>query len=362
MNRIKVGIIGAGNWAKYGHIPALKVLPQYEITAVSIRQQRQADELGEQFGIPLRFSDASQLIESSAVDLVVVLPPAPQHAGFVKAAIAAGKNVYSEWPLTTSTQESEELLLLASAKGVRHAVGLQRRLGPSARFVRDLIKDGYVGQVRSVRMHVSLPYFDEDRSPSLSWSIPKENFSHLLSIYTGHFGDLLSHVVASLKTVSALAVPQFPELFLSATGERFPNENADEIVAIGTLDDGAIYSLQIEAGKRNNSGLQIDITGMDGDLKICNPLSFQNKDDNFVEGAQGRKGIWSPLAIPKKYSLIDSSLDTSVLDLAQLYHSFAEGIIDADLRAPDFRDAVKMHRFIDAIQESSDSGTLQTIR
>ena len=44
------------------------------------------------------------------VDLVVILAPAPEHARLAKAAIAAGKDVYSEWPLTTKTSDSEELL------------------------------------------------------------------------------------------------------------------------------------------------------------------------------------------------------------------------------------------------------------
>jgi predicted dehydrogenase len=79
----------------------------------------------------------------------VVLAPAPEHAPLAKAAIAAGKDIYSEWPLTTKTSDSEELLSLAEAKEVRHIVGLQRRLGPSARYTRDLVKQGYVGRIRS---------------------------------------------------------------------------------------------------------------------------------------------------------------------------------------------------------------------
>jgi predicted dehydrogenase len=51
----------------------------------------------------------------------------------------------------TSTADSEELLSLAEAKGVRHIVGLQRRMGPSARYTRDLIKQGYVGKIRGFR-------------------------------------------------------------------------------------------------------------------------------------------------------------------------------------------------------------------
>jgi len=72
----------------------------------------------------------------------VVLAPAPEHARLAKPAIAAGKDVYSEWPL--STKPPEELLALDEAKGVKHIVGLQRRFGPSARYARDLVAQGYI--------------------------------------------------------------------------------------------------------------------------------------------------------------------------------------------------------------------------
>jgi predicted dehydrogenase len=66
------------------------------------------------------------------VDLVAVVAPVPEHARLVKAAIAAGKDVDCKWPLATSTTDSAELLSLAEAKGVRHIVDLQRRMGSSA--------------------------------------------------------------------------------------------------------------------------------------------------------------------------------------------------------------------------------------
>ena len=38
-SKIRIGIVGVGNWARYGHIPALRLLPEYELTAVSSRGQ-----------------------------------------------------------------------------------------------------------------------------------------------------------------------------------------------------------------------------------------------------------------------------------------------------------------------------------
>jgi predicted dehydrogenase len=52
------------------------------------------------------------------VDLVAILAPDPEQARLTRAAIEGGKDLYSEWLLTTSTAESEELLALAEAKGV----------------------------------------------------------------------------------------------------------------------------------------------------------------------------------------------------------------------------------------------------
>ncbi len=84
---------------KYGHIPALQSLDQFEIVAVSSRKQESANETAAEFGIPHAFADEQTLIEHPGVDLVAVVAPAPEHARLAKAAITAGKDVYSEWPL-----------------------------------------------------------------------------------------------------------------------------------------------------------------------------------------------------------------------------------------------------------------------
>ena len=92
-SKIRVGLVGVGNWARYGHIPALKLLPEYEITAVSSRSLEKAREIGKTSNIPHTYGDLQQLVNDAEVDLVAVLSPAPAHAAVVKAAILAGKDV-----------------------------------------------------------------------------------------------------------------------------------------------------------------------------------------------------------------------------------------------------------------------------
>jgi predicted dehydrogenase len=108
-------------------------------------------------------------------------------------------------------------------------------------------------------MHVNMEYFGQQRPPSLDWTIPAANFSHVLSIYGGHFLDMLFHVAGQPKTVSAVVATQFPTLTLTASGQSFPNETPDGVVAIGRLEHDALFSIQIEGGKRNNAGFRIEL-------------------------------------------------------------------------------------------------------
>jgi hypothetical protein len=71
-----------------------------------------------------------------------------------------------------------------------------------------------------------------------------------------------------------VVTPQFPSITLIETGESFPNNSPDQVLAIDTLAKGGVFTIQIEGGKRNNSGFQLDISGMEGDLKISNPGRF----------------------------------------------------------------------------------------
>jgi predicted dehydrogenase len=165
---------------------------------------------------------------------------------------------------------------------------------------------------------------------------------------------MLTQVVGFPKTVSAIVATQFPTLTLTASGESFPNDTPDGVVALGKLEKGALFSIQIEGGKRNGSGLQIDITGAEGDLRILNVKSFGNPDDNIIEGATGDAGTLATLQIPGQYQLLPpTTLDVSVQDLANVYAAHAKDRQTGSRVAPDFSDAVRMHRLLDRISEAS---------
>src|SRR5436190_18963784 len=151
-NKIRLGFVGANvrsNWASQSHFPALLASPDVEMTAVCTTRAETADEAREAFGAKLAFDDYRALVASPEIDAVAVVVKVPEHYGPTRAALEAGKHVYTEWPLGKTTAEAEELTALAQAKGVQTAVGLQSRVSPTLLYMRELLETGYVGEMLS---------------------------------------------------------------------------------------------------------------------------------------------------------------------------------------------------------------------
>ena len=353
-SKIRVGIIGTGGWARYGHIPALQSLEDFEITALAGRNKEKVEKYAAQFGIGQAYGSPEELLEDPDIDLVVVLAPTPEHGRMAKAVIASGKDVYSEWPLSTTTAESEEILALAREKGVKHIVGLQRRFSPSSRYWHDLIKQDIVGKIRAVRMSVGVDAFGEVMPEFAKWALDAANFTELLSIYGGHFHDMLFHGVGFPEKLTAIAVNQFPVTTIAETDEKVPYTSPNEVMVIGTLSGGALFSVQLEGGQKHRTGLQIDITGTEGVLRITNTRGFENKDDNTIAIMRHGVETFEKLPVPTEYTCLPvSHLDASSQDVAYLYAAYARDKKTGSHEATTFEDALRQHQLIDQVTESS---------
>lgn len=156
MKRIRVGILGVHpdkGWATSAHIPALQSLPEdYELMAVSHRDLEQARRAAAKFQIPHALATSQELVNHPEVDLVVVTVKVAHHFELVTLALEAGKDVYCEWPLGVNLEEAIQLADHAKQTGARTAVGLQTRAAPAFRYAKDLIQDGYLGEVLSTSL------------------------------------------------------------------------------------------------------------------------------------------------------------------------------------------------------------------
>jgi hypothetical protein len=173
--------------------------------------------------------------------------------------------------------------LLAESKGVRHIVGLQRRLGPSA------LLPARPGEARVCRQD---PLCSQDRQRRC---LPR-NYSGKVRVGLSRFqllegpvrplcplGDLLFRAGSFPKKLTAVVENQFAFLIVAETGEKISNTPSAAMV-IGTLEGGGLFSIQIEGGQQHRTGLQIDITGTEEVLRVTNLRAFENKKESTSPG------------------------------------------------------------------------------
>src|SRR5229473_7464351 len=240
-----VGIIGVSpvrGWATTAHIPALRALPSYEIRALSAHNAESARAAGEVFGVSAVFSDHEQLVTLPEIDVVAVTVKAPHHRELVSAALAAGKAVYCEWPLGRDLEDARAMAALAAEQRVRTVVGLQARQAPAIEFVRELLSDGYVGEVLSTTM-VGLSIPGDVVVKANAYMLDDTNGANLLTVAVGHSLDTISYVLGEFADLSAVSDLRRPLIKIEETGEEVVKSAADQVAVIGTLTSGAIASI-----------------------------------------------------------------------------------------------------------------------
>src|SRR5437868_12494738 len=208
--RIRVGIIGANpdrGWAAQAHIPALRSLADdFEITALSTTRRESADAAGKLFDVAAAFDNRQELVNRPAVDVVAVTVKVPYHLELATAALGAGKAVYCEWPLGNGLNEAETLAALAKKQGVLAVAGLQGRSAPSVAYVRDLVKQGYVGEVLSTTLVGSGMGWGPSVPAFNAYLNDKKNGATMLSIAVGHAMDALCHCLGEVRELSATMI------------------------------------------------------------------------------------------------------------------------------------------------------------
>ena len=172
----------------------------------------------EVFGVPPAFADDDELVSCPEVDAVAIAVKVPEHDRLIRAALAAGKHVFSEWPLGVDLGQAVALADLARASGVHHLVGLQGYQAPGALFVRELIENGDIGQLLTVSVVAA--------GGPAGRRIPQANVyatdvaagATVLSISTGHILATLARAVGEFRQLSAVVALINKETTVSRPG------------------------------------------------------------------------------------------------------------------------------------------------
>jgi predicted dehydrogenase len=319
----RIGVIGCGNISAVYLKNLTQAFRNTTVVAVSDLSRARAEERAAEFGIPAVCDSTEQLLGRDDVDIVLNLTIPSQHAAVSRAALEAGRHVYSEKPLATNLEDGAMLLRLAAERGLLLGCAPDTIFGASFQMGRRLIDDGWIGTpfaATALQM----------RSGPEAWH-PDPAFLYQEGAGT-IFDDgpyvvtVLAYLLGPVAKVTASGITPYAERTVASgprSGEKFPVEVPTFVTAQLSFATGALVSVvmtldvgnsrMFDAGPLNDG---VEIYGTDGTLTLPGPGSFDGSV--FVK----RDGAEQWVDIPSMYRFSGNARGVGVSEMAgALLHS-----------------------------------------
>ena len=148
MNKLRVGIIGAGNIATSAHLPAYGELKDLvEVVAIADIVPERAKDAAEKHGIPHYFASVEELMANVEVDYIDICTWTAAHAPVAIAAAKAGKNILCEKPLAATLEQGLEIEKAVKEAGVQFMLAVVTRYGAEQLKVNEMREAGEFGEI-----------------------------------------------------------------------------------------------------------------------------------------------------------------------------------------------------------------------
>ena len=144
--RARVGVIGAGWWATFAHLPSLSTYPEAELIGLADANSEKAAQAAEKFGVLRHFTNHRELLALKP-DVVLIATPHNTHYPLAKDALLASADVMIEKPMVVDPAHGRELVAIAREKGLHLHVGYPYPYMRHSRLLRGLIEAGDLGDI-----------------------------------------------------------------------------------------------------------------------------------------------------------------------------------------------------------------------
>jgi len=333
-------------------------LPEFELVAVCTGHEATARESAEKFGVPMAFHNHEEMLQHADIDIVGISVRVPLHHRMVRDALEAGKHVYAEWPFCSDLCQAAQMSDLAKVKGLRTMVGLQTWCSPVFLRLKELVEEGYVGQVLSINMSCLRPGILA-RTSDRTWQSDRSLGATTLSNVFGAVIDPVCMCLGEFEEVSALVTTQVQQWEESDTGRMVDVSAPDNILVSGRLQEGAVISAHVGSIPWHGTGYRLEVYGRGGTIVVTAP-GWPSTPHLRIVGGQGHDSDLCELTVPDRLTWIPDTVPLGpAFDVAQMWRRFADAIHRGKPSQPDFDTAVRIHRLLDTIQRASDTGQAQ---
>jgi predicted dehydrogenase len=350
-DRRRSGIVGAGFIGEV-HARAVRAAGGV-LTAVAARDAASSAAAAARLSAD-RAASAEELVEAGDVDVVHVCTPNHLHAPLAERAMAAGKHVICEKPLTTGVDSSRRLAALAASASVVTAVPFVYRFYPTVRDARGRVRRGDVGSLRL--LHGS--YLQD-------WLSRPEDHNWRLDAAVGGgsraFGDIGVHWCDVVEFTTGHRITRLVARMTTVPrGDDRPlPDTEDAATVLFETDRGAIGSVvvsQVSPGRKNRLWFSLDgaRASLQFDQELPDALWVGGREQNAVvhRGAESSTGEAArynvvPVGHPQGY------LDCFTAFVADVYAAAAGDPPDG---LPSFDDGLRAAVITDAVLTSAAGG------
>jgi len=339
---MRIGLIGCGEIARRGHLPALRVLKDFKVVALADHDKDSVQRVAREFGITKTYTTARELVEDKTVEAVVATVPPQAYKDIVSLAASHHKPILLEKPLASTVADAQAIVKQVKESGIKAGVVQNYRYYAALGDIRDRISIGRIG--KPVSVHLLL----HQHSP-LSWSLSPWRFEGprgvLDDIGVHAFDSLLWLTKAEPKTVFAFGVKGLP-------GANFLNQ----VSTMVKFQSGLISFVDL-SWLTGPMTFRVNALGTGG--RIFSDILF-----NQVQEQHGHPLPISDLELLTQKSLfilkgiVNGDLFTGTLKFYQyLYQDFLKYVNNENFDFPGVETALKTVKIMDAVAQSLTIGS-----
>jgi predicted dehydrogenase/NADPH:quinone reductase-like Zn-dependent oxidoreductase len=225
-DRVRVAVIGAGNFATRVLLPVLRDDERVELTGVATASGLRAQQAASRFDFAYATSEAEELIEDPDTDAMIIATRHDSHATLAAAALRSGKAVFCEKPLAVSWEQLEDVAAAYAETRAPLLVGFNRRFSPLTQAAIAALPNSVP---RSVVCRVNA-----GPVPALHWTHDAVLGGGRIIGEFCHFLDLACYLAGGRPT----------RVTAEALGSGAPPALNDSVVAQVAFENGSIASLQ----------------------------------------------------------------------------------------------------------------------
>ena len=329
--KLRIGIVGAGSIVRQRHLPGLQALPQAEVVVACNSRLETAREVARDFNIPEVMADWAEMIDRPDLDIIWIGTPPVLHAPITISALEAGKHVFCQARMAMNLSEGREMLATAQARPQLVTMLCPPPHGMrGCRFMRKLLRDGYVGEPWHFRLNALSDAFADPFAPAHWRQRTEMNGINVLTV--GIYAEVLERWLGSPRRLHAQMKVSVPKR------EGYVVHIPDVVQVFGQWAGGLAGSLEWSGVAQFAPDETLTIYGRDG------TLVYNFTKDEIRGGRRGEKEL-QVLTVPPELEVHWT-----------VEKDFIDAVLTGNHPEPSFETGVKYLEFTEALNLSARGG------